>query len=253
MRYIPAFFLPLLIASAPLAAQATATDVFSGRVTDPAGQPVADAQIEVVSLGSKVTRVRLTDSAGRYRIAFPENAPRYQVSAKKMGFSPVQRIVYRGSEKDERFVNDVQFTGSPVALSMVEVTGDIYRPMRPPDKPAPGEATVPNPVAEILAQKDSLHLSAVQILGLSDIADSLHSKNSSLFRQIHSLLSKQQKNGNPTEMAGTVAMMLQEATTNSDRAVLAAEKLLRPEQWSMIPKAITGRQEGQESQGAPAR
>jgi hypothetical protein len=229
-----------LFAPAWLFAQERPTDILAGRVTDLAGRPVAEAQIEALSLGSKVVRTQLTDSAGRYRISFPENAPRYQVTAKKMGFAPVQRTIQRGSTQDELFVADVQFTASPVALSMVEVTGDIYRPV---EDDASGDATVPNPVAEILARKDSLHLSAVQIVGLTDLADSLHTQNTALFKRIQTLLSKQKENGDPTDLTGTVSLILQEASANSDRAVRAAEKLLRPEQWTLIPKGIIGQSE----------
>lgn len=238
-----------------LAAQAaTPTDVLTGRVTDLAGRPVAEAQVEVISLKSNLTRTRPTDSAGRYRITFPEHAPLYQVTARRMGFSPIQRTIKRGSKVDETFIANLQFVGSPVALSMVEVTGDIYRALPPEkDKAGAGEATVPNPVADILALKDSLHLSAVQILGLTDLADSLHAKNSTLFRDITTLIAKLKATGDATEMAGTVSLMLQEASSNSDRAVQAAEKLLRPEQWILIPKGITERLERQESAEVPAR
>lgn len=243
MRYYAALLVSVLLAPAALDAQAaTRTDVLTGRVTDLGGRPVAEAQVEVTSLGSNLTRTRLTDSAGRYRIVFPEHAPRYQVTARRMGFSPVQRTIRRGSTADELFIADMQFVGSPVALSMVEVTGDTDRPLRrEPANPSPGEAIVPNPVADILALKDSLHLSAVQIVGLTDLADSLHAKNSALFRGIHTLIVKQKENGDPTEMAGTVSLMLQEASGNSDRAVRAAEKLLRPEQWILIPQGIRER------------
>ncbi len=229
-----------LFAPAWLFAQERPTDILAGRVTDLAGRPVAEAQIEALSLGSKVVRTQLTDSAGRYRISFAEHAPRYQVTARKMGFAPVQRTIQRGSTQDELFVADVQFKASPVALSMVEVTGDIYRQL---EDDASGDATVPNPVAEIIARKDSLHLSAVQIVGLTDIADSLHTQNSALFKRIQTLLSKQKENGDPTDLTGTVSLILQEASANSDRAVRAAEKLLRPEQWTLIPKGIVGRSE----------
>lgn len=250
MRFLPACLLSLLIAPSPLVAQA-ASDVIRGRVTDMAGRPVTDAQVEVISLQSKASRVRLTDSTGHYRIAFPENAPRYQLTAKKIGFSPMTRIVYRGSTNDEMFVSDFQFAGAPLALSMVEVTGDPTRRM--PGKSASagsGEATVPNPVAEILARKDSLHLSAVQIVALTDLADSLYAKNSALFRQIHDILTQSRANGDPSEMSGTVAMILQDAATNSDRALQQAEKLLRPEQWALLPPGITTRHE---SSGTPAQ
>lgn len=249
MRFLPTLLLSLLIAPSPLVAQAN--DVIRGRVTDMAGRPIADAQVEVIALQSKTSRVKLTDSTGHYRIAFPENAPRYQLTAKKMGFSPMTRIVYRGSTHDEMFVSDFQFAGAPLALSMVEVTGDPTRRMPSESaSAASGEATVPNPVAEILERKDSLHLSAVQIVALTDIADSLYSKNSALFRQIHKLLTRSRENGDPSEMSGTVAMILQEAATNSNRALQEAEKLLRPEQWTQLPPGITTRHE---SPGTPAR
>jgi hypothetical protein len=251
MRFAPALLVTLLIAPSALAAQPEASDVIRGRVTDMAGRPIADAQVEVVSLESKASRVKLTDSTGHYRISFPENAQRYQLTAKKMGFSPMTRIVYRGSTSDEMFVSNFQFAGAPLALSMVEVTGDPTRRMPTESaSAASGEATVPNPVAEILQRKDSLHLSAVQIVALTDIADSLYAKNSALFRQIHTILTKSRENGDPSEMSGTVAMILQEAATNSDRALERAEKLLRPEQWTLLPAGITARHE---SQGSPAR
>jgi len=251
MRFFAPLFLSLLFAPSQIVAQESPADVLRGRVVDLGGRPVAEAQIEVMSLGSKTSRIRFTDSTGRYRITFPEHATRYQVTARKMGFSPVQKTIQRGSTRDEVFIADFQFTGSPLALSMVEITGSSDRPVRARlDERATGEATVPNPVAEILARKDSLHLSAVQIVSLTDIADSLQARNSALFQQIQTLVARLKENGDPSEMAGTVSMMLQEASTNSDRAVREAEKLLSPEQWQLIPRGITGREE---SAGSPAR
>jgi hypothetical protein len=134
---------------------------------------------------------------------------------------------------------------------MVEITGDAGRPIRTdPEGPVAAETTVPNPVSEILARKDSLRLSAVQIVGLTEIADSLDAKNSALFRQIHTIVARTRENGDPSQMAGTVALMLQEASTNSNRALQEAEKLLRPEQWTLLPPGITTRHE---SSVVPAR
>lgn len=245
MRYPPLLLSLLVIAGASLGAQeGHPTDVLTGRVTDLGGRPVAEAQIEAASLTSNLTRTQLTDSAGRYRIAFPENANRYRVTARRMGFSPVQRTIQRGSTHDELFVADMQFIGAPVALSMVEVTGDTYRALQRDVVDAGSvEVTVPNPVAEILSRKDSLHLSAVQIVALSDLADSLHAKNSALFLRIQKLIARQREDGDATQMAGTVSLMLQEASVNSDRSLQEAEKLLRPEQWASIPKGITARLE----------
>jgi hypothetical protein len=44
-------------------------------------------------------------------------------------------------------------------------------------------------------------------------------------------------------MAGSVAMMLEEASGNTARAVADAEKLLRAEQWAILPQAIRDRPE----------
>lgn len=245
MRLVFALIATVLAVPAALAAQAgRATDVLTGRVTDLGGRPLADAQIEVVSLGSSLVRTQLTDSSGRYRLSFPEHAARYRVTARRMGFAPVQRTIQRGSTEDELFVADLQFTASPVALSMVEVTGDPFAVIeRKAGEETAGESVVLNPVAEMLARKDQLRLSAVQIVGLGEIADSLQARNSALFRGVHTLIAKHKQNGDPREVTGTVAMMLREASANSDRAVQAAEKLLRPEQWTLIPRSITARLE----------
>ena len=116
-------------------------------------------------------------------------------------------------------------------------------PSRETEK-APGiDATVPNPVAEILAMKDSLHLSAVQILGLTDVADTLQAKNGRIYKNIRALLSKSQEAGDVTQMAGSVALMLEEASGNTARAVADSEKLLRPEKWQVLPQTIRDRPE----------
>lgn len=239
MPFVPALLAFLSAAPAQLFAQGVLPmDILAGRVTDLAGRPVSDAQVEALSLGSKTVRTQLTDSAGRYRLSFSEHAPRYQITARRMGFAPIQRTIHRASTQDEIFIADLQFKASPTALSMVEVTGDSYR--RAEDDGA-GEATVPNPVTEILARKDSLHLSAVQIVALTDLADSLQSQNTALFKRIQTLITQQKENGDSTDLTVTVSQMLQEASANSDRAVRSAEKLLRPEQWTLIPKGITTR------------
>ena len=252
MKSILALITTVLAVPALLTAQAgRPTDVLTGQVRDLAGRPVADAQIEIVSLGSTLVRTQLTDSLGRYRLSFPEHSARYRVTGRRMGFAPVQRTVQRGSTQDELFVVDLQFTASPVALSMVEISGDPFAVIeRKTQEEIPGESAVLNPVFEILARKELLRLSAVQIVGLSEIADSLQAQNSALYRRVHTLIAKHKQNGDPSEVTGTVAMMLREASANSDRAVQAAEKLLRPEQWTLIPKGLTARIE---TPGSPAQ
>lgn len=237
--------LALCLASATLQAQTEARDILTGRVTDLTGKPIADAQVGATSLGSGHTRSYTTDADGRYKIFFPETAPRYVVQAKRMGFAPVQRTITRHTKDPEEMTIDLQLGGAPLALSMVEITGTSDMPSpRETEKSSGADAAVPNPVAEILGMKDTLHLSAIQIVGLTDLADTLQARNGTIYRNIHSLLSKSQEAGDVTQMAGSVAMMLEEAAGNTARAIAAAEKLLRPEQWAILPQVIRDRPEG---------
>jgi len=130
-----------------------------------------------------------------------------------------------------------------LALSMVEITGSPDGPPPESEKGSGVDATVPNPVTEILGMKDTLHLSAVQIVALSEVADTLLRKNEKIYRNIRSLLSRSQEAGDVTQMAGSVAMMLEDASVNSAKAITAAEKVLRPEQWAILPQAIRERPE----------
>jgi hypothetical protein len=156
-----------------------------------------------------------------------------------MGFAPVQRTITRRTKEPEQMTVDMQLGGAPLALSMVEITGSTDAPLvRENKQQATPDATVPNPVAEILALKDTLHLSAVQIVALTNVADTLYAKNSSLYKQIRSLVAKSQEAGDVSQMAGTIAMMLEQASTNTRGAVVQAGKLLQQEQWLILPPAI---------------
>lgn len=233
----------LLAALAPATAQAQSdprADVLMGRVTDITGHPIAGAEVGATSVGSGRTRSMATDEDGRYRIYFPETSNQYKVLVKRMGFAPVQRTITRHTAGPEHMTIDLQLGGAPLALSMVEINGEAgdQPRARSGDTREGSDATVPNPVAEILAMKDTLHLSAVQIVGLNDVRDTLQVKNTRIYRNIRTLLSKSQEAGDVTQMAGSVAMMLEEASGNTAKAVSAAAKLLRPEQWEVLPQAI---------------
>jgi hypothetical protein len=245
--------LALCLAPAALQAQAGArVDVLTGRVTDLNGKPIADAQVGATSLGSGHTRSYTTDEEGRYKIFFPETAPKYVLQAKRLGFSPVQRTITRHTKDPEEMTIDLQLGGAPLALSMVEITGGSDAlPQREPEKVSGVDATVPNPIADIIAMKDTLRLSAIQMIGLTDAADSLQAKNGRIYRNIRSLLSKSQEAGDVTQMAGSVAIMLEEASGNTARAIAAAQKLLRTEQWAILPQVIRDRPEDQS--GATAK
>jgi len=238
-------FLAFCLVPAALEAQGEArVDILTGRITDLTGRPVANAQVGATSLRSGLTRSQVTDADGRYKIFFPETAPEYLLLAKRMGFSPVQRTINRRTERPEEMTIDLQLGGTPLALSMVEIPAGPDAPVpHEPEKLSSAEATVPNPVAEILGLKDTLHLSAVQIVGLSYVSDTLLARNARIYKNIRVLLAKSQEAGDVTQMAGSIAIMLGEASANTARAVAAAEKLLRPEQWQILPAAIRDRPE----------
>jgi len=242
-------FLPLLalcLVAATLQAQTdTRADVLSGRVTDLTGKPVPDALVGATPVGSGRTRSYTTDAEGRYKIFFPEAAAQYRLEVKRMGFAPVQRTITRRTNDSEQMTIDVQLGGTPLALSMVEINGccgggggDDGVPFRETEKSAAIDATVPNPVAEFIAMSHTMPLSAVEMIGLTDLADTLQAKNSRIYRNIRTLLAKSQEAGDMTQMAGSVAMMLEEASANTAKAVGAAQKLLRPEQWQILPPVI---------------
>ena len=217
------------------------SDVLTGRVTDLTGRPVADAQVGATSRRTGVTRSHVTDVEGRYKIYFPETAQEYTLLVKRMGFSPVERRIARRTAGPEEMTVDVQFGGTPVALSVVEISGSEMASPPRPEHPLKFDATVPNPVSEILALKDTLHLTAVQIVGLTDLADTLQATNTRIYRNIRMLLAKAQEAGDATQMAGSVAIMLEDASSNTQRAVAGAEKLLRQEQWVILPPEIRDR------------
>lgn len=218
------------------------SDILAGRVTDLTGRPVADAQIVAISIASGARRMQTTDINGRYKLYFQETAPKYMLTVKRIGFSPVSRTVTRRTAGPENMSIDLQFGATPLALSAVEINGGFDAPpSREVERSPLIDTTVPNPLAEILSLRDTLHLSAVQVVALSNLADSLQARNTRIYRDIRMLLAKSQEAGDPTQMAGSVAMMLEEASNNTSHAVVEAGKILRPDQWTILPPAIRDR------------
>lgn len=246
------YWLGLLLAPAFLSGQAAGhADILAGRVTDATGHPVPDAQVGATSLVSGAVRTTSTDTEGRYRIFFPENPRQYMLLVKRMGLSPAQRTITRRTTGPEEMTIDLQLGGMPLALSMVEIKGEAdAQPPRENARRSDADATVPNPVADILALKDTLHLSAIQIVGLTDVAESLQRKNGKIYQSIRTLLAKSQEAGDVGQMAGSVAMMLEEASRNTASAVSAAEKFLRPEQWQILPMGIRDQIQSSSAEGS---
>jgi hypothetical protein len=245
MKRISISIVALCLSAVSAAAQTESeprTDVISGRVTDLNGRPVVDASVGATAGGSAVTRTHNTDVEGRYKIYFPGTPSEYLLQVKRLGFAPVQRTITRRTAGAEHITVDFQLGGTPLALSMVEINGEANGSLPRETETRALDATVPNPIAIILQMKDTLHLSAVQIVRLGDLSDSLQTRNSRIYRNIRSLLAKSQEAGDATLMAGSVAMMLEEASRNTTAALVSAGKLLRPEQWAILPLDIRDRE-----------
>ena len=120
--------LALLLAAAalrPAAAQVgTTTDIVTGTVTGPDSQPLAGANVEVVSLETQVSRQHTTDAHGRYTILFPDGGGRYQVVVRFIGMAPVRLTVARQSDED-RLVANAQLGLRAVSLEPLTVTARL--------------------------------------------------------------------------------------------------------------------------------
>src|SRR3977135_4352776 len=89
-------------------------DTVSGRVVGTAGQPVAQAIVEVVDLGRSVT----TGADGTFRIAVPPG--RYTLAVRRDGFAPTVREISVGGGQPGAL--QIVLTTSALRLEPVTVT-----------------------------------------------------------------------------------------------------------------------------------
>jgi hypothetical protein len=131
----------LLLAAVPDAARAQAgmgTDVITGTVTGPDGQPIADANVEATSLETQVTRRARTDGRGRFTILFPDGGGQYRMTARAIGMSPRIEMLARYADED-RLVWNVRLQGGTVTLEAINVTAGPQI-VRAPEGPTPGSS-----------------------------------------------------------------------------------------------------------------
>jgi len=112
------------------------TDVLTGTVTGPDGQPVPDANIEATSLESQVTRRARTDGHGRFTILFPDGGGQYRMTARAVGMAPRIALLARYADED-RLVWNVRLEGGTVTLDAINVTAGPQL-LRAPEGPTPG-------------------------------------------------------------------------------------------------------------------
>ena len=119
--------LALLLAPAAAAQVGVSTDILRGRVTDPAGAPLAGVRIEATSAESGVTRTTATGADGRYTIAFPDGGGQYSIRASTVGRAPSTVRVARQAD-EEVLIANFQLAEQAVLLETVNVTADRGAP-----------------------------------------------------------------------------------------------------------------------------
>jgi carboxypeptidase family protein len=135
---------------APLAAQVgTTTDIITGTVSGPDGQPLPGAVVQATSFETQVSRQRTTDARGRFTILFPDGGGQYQLLVRYLGLAPARVAVARQADED-RLVADVRMDVAAVSLDAVTVRARA--PQRGGvDRPTPG-STERNLAPEVIAR-----------------------------------------------------------------------------------------------------
>ena len=100
------------------------------------------------------------------------------------------------------------------------------------------DRVAPNPVAAIIALKDTLQLTADQVTRLQAVADSLSAKNDTLISTLEDQLAKGQGGADLAAVFPNIQPKLQQARNNYLAAVKSAQVILTPEQWSKLPDDI---------------
>src|SRR3954454_15501002 len=76
------------------------TDIITGAVRGPAGQPIEGARVEVTSIDTKIVRNKLTNAKGQFTIIFPDGGGNYLVSVRYVGMQPAQFNLLRQADED---------------------------------------------------------------------------------------------------------------------------------------------------------
>jgi hypothetical protein len=105
-------------------AQGVTTGAITGRVTDPQGQPVAEAAVQVTNRGTGFTTSVRTRSNGQYLVQGLEVGGPYTVAVRAIGFQPFSRDRVDVNLSEATRV-DAQLTAQAVELAAHEVFGEV--------------------------------------------------------------------------------------------------------------------------------
>jgi hypothetical protein len=127
-------------------AQGVTTGAITGKVTDPQGQPVAEAAVQVTNRGSGFTTSARTRSNGQYLVQGLEVGGPYTVAVRAIGFQPFSRDRVDVKLSEATRV-DAQLTAQAIELSAINVVG-----VTTPDF-APTRQGVSTQVSDTLVQR----------------------------------------------------------------------------------------------------
>lgn len=96
------------------------TDIITGKVTGPNGEPIAGARVEVLSLETQVTRFRTTNEKGQYTLLYPDGGGNYRVTFKAIGMAPFVLNVNRQADED-RLEADAKMSPTSQRLGQIVV------------------------------------------------------------------------------------------------------------------------------------
>jgi hypothetical protein len=116
----------LLFAWSPALLYAQESEVITGRVTDPAGQPIAGARVVGTSAETGVSRNTLTDANGRYMLLFRDGGGRFELRISFLGYAEQVVPVIRTLDEDVLVAN-VRMQQQAIRLDALQV-----RAQRPP-------------------------------------------------------------------------------------------------------------------------
>ena len=121
-RLIPTLMLACsLSVPAALAAQGVTTGAIGGTITDPAGNGIADVQIQVSNTSTGFATGTMSRAGGRFLIQGLEVGGPYTLTVRRIGFSPQTQTGLRVALSAVQRV-DVKLVPQAVTISAVTVT-----------------------------------------------------------------------------------------------------------------------------------
>lgn len=114
-------FAAIAVAAGAAAAQGVTSGAIGGTVTDSAGRPLANAQINVTNESNGFRQTAVSRANGRYLVSSLEPGGPYTIQARAIGYAPiVQKDIYVTLSQTQAV--DFKFTPRVVTLSAIAVT-----------------------------------------------------------------------------------------------------------------------------------